>query len=305
MIITRLLGGLGNQMFQYAAGLALAERRRTVLKLDVSWYRENPEYEAHNRYSLSCLNITEQFSTAEEVDRMRGVRLTRTERWAITLARTLRLRQYAKQVGQSGHWYNPMVHGYDEDFTQQPNGTYLEGMFQSEKFFLPVANLVRLHFSYRYPATPAVQELAEDIRSKPSVAVHFRHGDYLSNPDIGKRIGILDFDYYRRALKLIKERCPDAFIYIFSDDIESIAKDFTPSGPHTFVRCVENWHAHDTLRLMSLCNHAVISNSTFAWWGAWLNPHPNKLVIAPTPWFSDTTKNSADLVPESWTTIPR
>ena len=80
MIITWLSGGLGNQMFQYAAGLALAERRRTVLKLDVSWFREDPGYEAHNRYALSCLNITEQFATQQEIERVRGVQFTRTER---------------------------------------------------------------------------------------------------------------------------------------------------------------------------------------------------------------------------------
>ena len=82
MIITRLFGGLGNQMFQYAAGLALAGRRRIVLKLDVSWFREDPAYEAHNRYALSCFNLTEPFATQEEIDRVRGVALTRTERWS-------------------------------------------------------------------------------------------------------------------------------------------------------------------------------------------------------------------------------
>src|SRR5471030_2005227 len=97
MIITRLTGGLGNQMFQYAAGLALAEQRRTVLKLDVSWFKVDPQYEAHNRYALSCFNVTEQFATQEEIERVQGVTLTRTERWATRLARPLRLYRYANR----------------------------------------------------------------------------------------------------------------------------------------------------------------------------------------------------------------
>lgn len=305
MIIVRLLGGLGNQMFQYAAGLALAEARRTVLKLDVSWFREDPAYEAHNRYSLSCFNVTEQFATQEEIDRVRGVRLTRSERGALALARALRLRQCARRHQSAGHWYRASGHRYDEVFAQQPDETYLDGMFQSEKFFQSIAPLLRLHFSFRYPALPEVAALAERIRARPSVFVNFRRGDYVRNPAFAKEIGVLDLDYYHRALRLIRARSPDAVLYLISDDIEAIAREFQPSGPHEFVRCVQPWHAYDQMRLMSLCDHAVIANSTFAWWGAWLNPSPDKLVIAPEPWFADPSKNSADLVPTSWIKLPR
>lgn len=103
MIITWLTGGLGNQMFQYAAGLALAEHRRTVLKLDVSWFREDPEYEPHNRYALSCFNITEQFAVREEIERLRGVPLTKMERWSAHLGRALRLYQYANRYASKAN----------------------------------------------------------------------------------------------------------------------------------------------------------------------------------------------------------
>ena len=132
MIISWLTGGLGNQMFQYAAGLALAERRRTLLKLDPSWFQERADYEAHNRYALSCLNITERFATAEEVDRLRGVQLTHTERWSVAVARALRLREYVRRRTRIGRVYAPPTFRFQPEFFEQPDNTYLSGMFQSE-----------------------------------------------------------------------------------------------------------------------------------------------------------------------------
>jgi hypothetical protein len=301
MIITSLTGGLGNQMFQYAAGLALAEHRRTVLKLDVSWFGEDPQYEAHNRYALSCLNITEQFATKEEIERLRGVQLTRTERWSFALARRLRLNRYANRYAGPANWHSAPTFAFYPEFFAQPDNTYLTGMFQSERFFAPIADLLRLHFSFRYPAQPEVAALAARIRSGPSAAVHFRRGDYARNSTFAREIGIINPAYYARAIRRLREHSPQAKLYLFSDDIEAVAREFTPDGPHEFVRCVKPWHAYDKIRLMSLCDHIAIANSTFSWWAAWLNPSPTKLVIAPDPWFAQSPHNTADLVPSSWT----
>ncbi len=305
MIITWLSGGLGNQMFQYAAGLALAEHHRTVLKLDVSWFRADPAYEAHNRYALSCLNITEQFATQDEIDRIRGVKLTRTERWSVALARAMRLRRYAGRHATPGNWHQPPTFAFYPQFFEQPDNTYLNGMFQSEKFFSQVSNLLRAQFSFRYPPTPDVEALAARIRSGPSAAIHFRRGDYQRDATFARTIGTLDPAYYQRAVRLIRERSPNATIYIFSDDIEGVAREFTPAGPHEFVRCVKPWHAYDKIRLMSLCDHIAIANSTFSWWAAWLNPSPEKLVIAPDPWFDDSPHDASDVVPAAWMRLPR
>lgn len=302
MIIVRLLGGMGNQMFQYAAGLALAEARRTVLKLDVSWFREDPAHAAHNRYALSCFNITEQFATEEDIRLCRGVQFTRTERWAATLARALRLYQFANAYQPRGRWHIENQETGDPGFAQLPDGTYLDGMFQSEDYFRPVADLLRAHFSFRYPAAQDVEAMAARIRSGPSAAVHFRRGDYLSNPEFARKLGPLDWNYQRRAVELLRKRQPDATLYLFSDDIETVEREFTPDGPHVFVHCGRPW---DKIRLMSLCNHYAVSNSTFCWWGAWLNPSPDKCVIAPHPWFTDPEHTGNRIVPPSWTLLPR
>ncbi len=304
MIITSLTGGLGNQMFQYAAGLALAEQRRTVLKLDVSWFREDPQYEAHNRYGLSCFNITEQFATMEEIERTRGVTLTRVERWSVAVARTLHFYRYARAHAAPTNWHSPPTFAFYPEFLAQPDNTYLTGMFQSEKFFAPAASLLRAHFSFRYPAQPGVEAMAERIRRGPSAAIHFRRGDYARNATFNTQIGVVGPAYYERAVRLLRERSPEATLYIFSDDIEAVAREFVPSGPHVFVRCVEHWHPWDKIRLMSLCEHLAIANSTFSWWAAWLNPSPDKLVIAPDPWFTQSPHDSSDVVPASWVRVP-
>jgi hypothetical protein len=306
MIITRLTGGLGNQMFQYAAGLALAEQRRTVLKLDVSWFREYAEYEAHNRYALSCLNVTEQFATQEEIDRVRGIQLTRTERWTVALARALRLRRYVARHASGGLWHYPPHGGFYPEFSTLPDSTYLDGMFQSEQFFASFATILRLHFSFRYPPQPAVEAMAQRIRENgPSVAVHFRRGDYVRNSTFSKEIGALGLDYYDKAIAHVRALHPTSTLYIFSDDIDGVEREFRPPGPHVFVRATQPWHAYDKIRLMGLCHHAIISNSTFAWWAAWLNPSPTKLVVAPDPWFADRRPHGDDLVTASWIRIPR
>lgn len=304
MIITRLLGGLGNQMFQYAAGLALAETRRTVLKLDVSWFREDPAYEAHNRYALSCFNVTEQFATRNEIDRGRGGQLTHAERWSLAIARALRLRRYVNLLSTGGHTHQPDTFRFDLRFFDQPDDTYLCGMWQSEAFFAPVADLLRMHFTFRYPPSVFVAAMAERIRQTPSAAVHFRRGDYVRNATFNREIGVLPLDYYRRAVAKLRERYPDVTLYVFSDDIDAVEREFQPGGKVVFVRATTGVNSHDKIRLMSLCEHAIISNSTFAWWGAWLNPSPTKTVIAPDPWFVSKPNESCDVVPSSWLRFP-
>ena len=305
MIITRLTGGLGNQMFQYAAGLSLAEHNRTVLKLDVSWYKRYPEYEAHNRYALSCFNVCEQFATEEEVDRYRGIQLTRSERWLARVAHWAHFYRYSRENSVRGNWYRPSSFRFSTEFFNQPDGTYLDGMFQSEKYFLPVASLLRLHFSQRYPQGEEVRRLREAIASGPSVAVHFRRGDYASNETFSKEIGVLGYQYYARSVAMMAERHPGATFYVFSDDIDWVAREFRPNVPCVFVRGIPNDDPSSSQGLMSLCDHFILANSTFGWWVAWLNPSPQKTVIAPDPWFAANHLEGGDVVPESWLKIQR
>jgi hypothetical protein len=305
MIISWLTGGLGNQMFQYAAGLALAEHLRTVHKLDVTWFKLDPAYESHNRYALSCWNVTEQFATDEELQRVQGVRLSKSEQAFLSVARLLRMRRLARLLENTGQRLVQSDHDFVDSFWNAPDHTYLQGMFQSEKYFSPVANLLRAHFTPRYPLHHCTIEWMERVRSGPSIALHFRRGDYAKDPRFAKAMGVLDLDYHHRALARLRERSPAATVYVFSDDIAAVEAEFSIDGPHHFVRGIPPELVHEKILLMSQCEQIAIANSTFSWWAAWLNPNPDKLVIAPDPWFLDAPARSANLVPESWIRLAR
>lgn len=152
---------------------------------------------------------------------------------------------------------------------------------------------------------PSVADMMARIRGGgPSAAVHFRRGDYVRNPTFKQTIGIVGFDYYDRAMAILRQRHPDVTFYVFSDDIDLIERDFRPQFSCTFVRATHPWHSWDKIRLMSACDHAIISNSTFAWWGAWLNPSPQRTVIAPDPWFAGKIHSDRDVIPPNWLRLP-
>lgn len=294
MIISHLMGGLGNQMFEYAAGLALARRRRTVLKLDISFYSEHDVDDRH--YSLDCLNIPAQFATANEVWNLNGA-LGRKQEWAKKMLLVLGQRRLAGLLEVQGQAHYQKQWTFYPDFHELPDNTWLHGNYQSEKFFAPVADILRHQFTFRYPPTPAVEAMAARIKSGPSVAVHFRRGDYLGQYS---SIGALSPDYYDRAIQSLKAQLPAATYYLFSDEIEAVEREYRPSVPHVFAKCFDHANYYDKIRLMALCDHNIIANSTFSWWAAWLNANPGKSVIAPKRWFADGHHPDNDICPGSW-----
>jgi hypothetical protein len=309
MIITWLCGGLGNQMFQYAAGLALAERRRTVLKLDVSWYREDPAHAAHNRYALSAWNIVEQFATGAEIAAARGEVATRSERWLRGAARGLRLYRLAARLDQPGRPYHVAAPAGDPaGLAACPDGTHLSGMWQAEEHFEAIAPLLRQQFTPRAPLSAAAQACAARIAAaRGSIAVHLRRGDYVQNPTFARELGAIGPAYYAAALARVRAAAPGATLFVFSDDPLAAAREL-PAGPDcVHYQGASPWHAHEEMLLMAGCDHAIIGNSTFAWWGAWLHAGAaaNRLVIAPEPWFADPAIKGGAIVPKNWIRLPR
>ncbi len=294
-------------MFQYAAGLALAHRRNTVLKLDVSWFSQGNAAVAHERYGLDCFVLNGQFATAQELDWCRGLQRNVAESRFARLLTKIGLRRYAELLPTGGTWhFQKQFHFYPE-FFDLPDGCVIDGIFQSEKFFAPVATQLRRAFHFRYPATREVEALAEKIRSGPSVAVHFRRGDYLKHKGYSQGIGAVGYEYYDNAINILKSRMPtETQYYIFSDEIEAVQREYKPSVPANFVNIFQGGNFFDKIRLMSICQHNIIANSTFSWWSAWLNSNPEKQVIHPIPWFANMPeKDTRDLCPKGWVSIPR
>lgn len=312
-------------MFQYAAGLALAEQRRTILKLDPSWFRYDPNQEQHNRYSLNCFNIVEQFATEDEVRRIKGRSLSGADRLLRGAARRLKLASLLDLYSQPGVHHVAYEDAFSPRFFELPDNTYIQGLWQSEQFFKPATDALRLHFSFRYPPPPPVTEVAELIRkSEQPVSVHFRRGDYVRTAKFFEEIKHLPPEqfkakerawlekigpnrplplaYYDRAIEFLKSKYRNLTLFIFSDDIQAVEQEFHPACEHFFIK--GGFHAHDTMRLMSLCRHAVIANSSFSWWAAWLIPSDSKTVIAPAPWFPNNATLDGDIIPKSWTRLP-
>lgn len=304
MIITRLSGGLGNQMFQYAAGLALASHRRTVLKLDVSWFRETSEWAEHGRYALDGFLLPAQFSTTEENERATGVPLTRSERCSLAVARFLRLRQYERRMHKGGFAFRQTSFRHTPDFQALPDGTHLDGLFQSEQFFQSIFPEVRRHFSFRFPLSDPAKAALEDIRSAPSAFVHVRRGDYVTDPRFGREIGILGAAYYRAAIERLAAHHPGMRFHLFSDDPSGAARLLEGVADFRLVDTERRLTVHETLELMTACHHGITANSSFSWWAAWLIRHPGKLIIAPSPWYAGLTHDTRDLVPSTWQTLP-
>jgi hypothetical protein len=302
MILVRLRGGLGNQMFQYAAGMALALRHQVALKLDLYSYRRAG---STRKFELDKFDLPYVEATDHEIGRMVGwLRLSRLVNKLSFYA--LRHRVYAQ----------PHFH-FDPKFLKLGPDKYLSGYFQSEKYFDSVEPaLLRKCFTPKVQPNESNRRYLEQMQHAEAVSMHVRRGDLASNQKYQTFYGTLSGDYYRRAVDQVKSKVNNPVFFIFSDDLPWCEEhlDFIPDK--VFVDGNSGDNSYWDLYLMSRCKHHIIANSTFSWWGAWLNDNPNKIVIAPEQkyrkrfytgllssyparWYDDK-----DYLPENWIKIP-
>ncbi|MGB3007363.1 MAG: alpha-1,2-fucosyltransferase [Chitinophagaceae bacterium] len=284
MIITRIIGGLGNQLFQYAAGKALAVNKNTDLLLDVSAF---DEYKLRN-FDLTAFHTEIQFAKQEELV-------------------SLRKRNFAEKIRDNifpmalRKVYKPKhFHFHPRFFNASPN-IYLQGYWQSEKYFETISSHIRKEFTIKEEYIKNVTQLADEIRKSSSVSVHIRRGD-LNNPTTNEVHVILEIGYYKEALQIIRQIVPDAILYFFSDDLNWVKENLHIDGAVYVSGTKSETHIED-FYLMSQCKHNIIANSSFSWWAAWLNNNPDKIVIAPKNWFNKGPKDTQDLIPAGWLRI--
>ena len=290
MIITKIQGGLGNQMFQYAFGRMLALRNNVPLKLDITMFKT---YEFH-LYTMDHLNIKGEYATQEEIDSFL---------------------KYRPRKGKLGKILNP-IFADTKKYYEEPAFTFdaknmeikapvmVDGYWQSEKYFLEIEDRIRQEFTMREPLDEYSQGIAAKIKAaKDPVALHIRRGDFAYHPYMSKVMGICPPEYYDAAKDIIKERISEPTYFVFSDDPEwtkenmktGFSTEYIGQGPEKNYQDIE---------LMRMCKHHILSNSTFGWWGAWLSEgNRTGINIAPTRW---TNKNfdTRDLIPDYWTKLP-
>ncbi len=297
MIIVKLTGGLGNQMFQYAAGRRLAEKHSTILKLDVSGFEV---YKLH-RYSLHCFHIWEYLATRNEVEQImsgssnHGSSIGKLIKWQRKLMEKL-----SRKSSNSPHYITEKYFQFDPNLLNAPNSVILDGYWQSEKYFTDIKDILRREFVVKYPVDPLSQQFATKIQNSNAVSLHVRRADYVQDQLTNQIHGTCDQNYYNQCIQHIAERVINPHFFIFSDEPAWARENLNLPFPKTIVDCNDASRNYEDLRLMSLCQHHIIANSSFSWWGAWLNNSPQKIVCAPKQWFKDTSRNTQDLIPETW-----
>jgi hypothetical protein len=295
MILVRLAGGLGNQMFQYAAALRLAAVHGTVLKVDTSRLQRSDPIDTPRDYALGCFNISAKMASLAESANCEKLH----KRDSSPILRILH--KYYQGRATSGFRYiRQQGTAFDRTVMGLPDNVCLDGFWQSEKYFLDIRALLKEEFTLRDPLDDESLRLAEKILNCPAVSLHIRRGDYLTNPHAARHHGTCDMDYYARAVQFITKRIPAAHLFIFSDDPQWTEANVRFDLPTTFVSRTDAAGDGRDLILLTLCRHHIIANSSFSWWGAWLSDNQGKTVIAPARWFTDPARDTADIIPEGW-----
>lgn len=296
MIGVRLMGGLGNQMFQYAVGRALACRHKTELAIDISFYAGEQLDFTPRCFQLDRLKTTCQFLPTTDLP----------ERVETGLSLIGRIGSVIKRVipGQKSLLrYCERSSNYDPEFNNLKDNSYLDGYWQSEKYFRSISDMIRTEFVPVHVITGRNLETAQIIQACNAVSVHVRRGDYVTDPRVANVLSVFDQDYYHHCVQNIVEKVESPHFFIFSDDTDWARHNLCFPGPVTIVDHNSTELPVEDLRLMSLCKHNIIANSSLGWWGAWLNHNPEKVVIAPKKWFTGSDRLSADIIPAEWNRV--
>lgn len=292
MIVVRLDGGLGNQLFQYATGRALALSHSTELLLDTTALGREGRGRTARGYELHHFHCQARPAIASE---MRGVSMLH------------RMPRLARWVGR-WHVHTETGLGYDPTVATLPENSYLAGYWQSFRYFEQVAGTLASDLEPAKALSPASQALADEMPSSAAVAVHVRRGDYVSLVAAAKLHGTLPLAYYVAAIAQMRKAVGKPRFYVFSDEPAWCATHL-PLQAHE-LRQVSHNHGLDAwqdLVLMGRCQHHIIANSSFSWWGAWLadqrRPLAQRQVLAPMRWFAGQDHDTLDRYPAHWLAV--
>lgn len=279
-VTVKLIGGLGNQMFQYAAARSLANKNNAILCIDSSWFSVNNDRKLGiNNYKLHGarrLIFLPDFLARIIYVSFRGLAV----------------------LGWTG-LYEEKVFSYNDDFSRLNGLKYISGYFQSEKYFSDIAEDIRSEFVLKAQMSQSEVDVANNMKATDSICLHIRRGDYVSNPTSSAFHGACDIFYYMNAIDLAVEGLSRPKIFIFTDDELWVRSNFNCDHPWTIVSLNGPDEGYRDINLMKFCKRFVISNSSFSWWAAWLSGD-SSVVYYPTPWFEDSSINTSDLVLSNW-----
>lgn len=283
MVIVKIVGGLGNQMFQYAYAKSLQQKGYEV-KIDITAFET---YKLHGGYQLDKYEIDLKASIMEENNEFYKNNIF------FKILSKLGL-NFSRRIKENSLLFN-------SELLKIEDNSYLDGYFQCEKYFIDIREILLNQFVIKQVISNYTNEIENKIKdSKNSCSLHIRRGDFVNSTNITIH-GTCDIKYYKKAMKYFEEKVGSINYFIFSDDIEWVKENLEVLNA-IYIESKEKRIPHEDIYLMRLCNHNIIANSTFSWWGAWLNQNENKIVIAPKRWFADEElyKKSRDIVCEGW-----
>ena len=281
MVITKLVSGLGNQLLQYAMGRQLSLIKNVPLKFDVSFFRDQDL----RSYKLNHFNITAEVATESEIEPFEKAIDSyqklhqRTSLYAKVYRNLepLMFPKHTKSYFKEATWWilEPEVY-------KTPNNVYIEGYWQHYKYYENMQSGIFNELRLKELANVNTQKWLSSItNNSTSVAVHVRRGDYVTDPGANYLMGVLPVDYYNKAISYIKQKISNPTFYFFSDDLDWVKHNINTNAENFYV---DGNSDYIDLDLMRHCKHQIIANSTFSWWGAFLNRNPQKVVIAPQQW---------------------
>ena len=294
MICTRLNGGLGNQMFQYALGRAISIKNKTELILDTSILDKNFDSKAEvvRDFELGIFEIEGRKATVREINFYNPL--------IYKITNSLLLRFGFKGITNT-KYYIEQSFSYDYNVLKVSKNSFLSGYWQSPLYFESIENVIREDFKFPTLNGDKNIDVSKKIIRDNSVSIHIRRGDFL-NTKIHGIHGICSLDYYKSSISYIFTKITDPVFFIFSDDIEWVKENLKLDSERYYISGNNGNNSYIDMQLMSYCKHNIIANSSFSWWGGWLNKNPKKIVIAPKQWFSNETMNKQtnDLIPKTW-----
>ena len=307
MIVVKLMGGLGNQMFQYAMARTLAHRHECEILIDKSLCAESEGMNASGislrPFELDVFNI--QARIANEECRYRVLKVRKENK----LKRTSALAFVRAANIFSGFWriciYERKDVSFDESLLRLPRDVLLHGYFPSYKYFRDIELQLRDDFTFVPEPNEQNRKMIQNISSCNSISLHIRCGDYFSSERVRERLGVCDQAYYEKAIEFISKTVKDSRFFVFTNDPDYVKNNLNIGYPSVHVTHNSGDTSYEDMRLMSLCKHNIIANSSFSWWGAWLNKNPGKIIVAPSPAFDKLTLKDSDFYPESWKLFPK
>ncbi len=292
MIIVRLKGGMGNQMFQYAIGQQLAKRLKVDVEYDLTALLDRSRGSDFVYRNLDLDTFELNISTHQQERFLR----------ALSRLKSGRITKYLRESMKKGRaYYLEPSFDFQEELLMAPvDNTVYEGWFQSYKYFEGIEKDLRLHFQFSQPILAQSKSLLHKIESQEAVCLNVRRTDFVSNANLNG----IDSSYFTRAVDFIRDCVDKPFLFIFSDDIKWCEENLDFEIPYEVVKHVHKGYKFGNyMSLMSSCKHFIIPNSSFAWWAVWLNEYKDKIVVCPRKWFNDPTVSSEDLVPPEWNRI--